>query len=262
MKTLPSISIITHGSLLSLALFAASLPASADVLISDSFETPVPNGYVSGHNAHAPNTTLAPETDNTGLTENYWVFGARTYYDYRRNGSGEAGTGSIFSWATGDSAQGAVAIGTLTQGIIEVEAVYEFNTGVGEPVQWGAVALLAKPTSNWLEKDGGNLLWAIVRPDGRWTVFQNGAGTPLKDSTKSTQLPEFAEDSLTAITLRYNTITATVALLVDGVNISGWLSTDIDAAQITSAGFKTWPNSLSDPRSIILDRFSVSREAP
>jgi hypothetical protein len=252
MKTSASVSTIAR--LLSVAFLVTIPPVTAGVLVSDSFETPVPDGFVSGHNKHAPNTTLAPPTDNTGLTENYWVFGARTYYDYRR--------GSIFSWATGDSAQAAIAIGTPAQGILEVEAVYEFNTGVGQPVQWGSVALLARPMPDWLGKDGGNLLWAIVRPDGRWTVFQNGTGKTLKDSTKITQLPAFARDSLTTVTLRHNMTTATVALFVDGANISGRLPVAIDATQIAAAGFKTWPNSKSDPRSIIINRFSVSTHVP
>ncbi|MDR1280755.1 MAG: hypothetical protein LBK99_08025 [Opitutaceae bacterium] len=248
-----------------LAAMAALLPAtaSAAVIIHDDFTTVTSSGKPAA---------AAATTDNTGLTGNHWFFRDYAYYD--------AGSDRIISSNTGGKAGGAISTGTtlsaLTAGIIEVSGKYVINNealhsgDIGNgvvPVDWVAVGFLAGTISDSSDINATNsgLLWAIVRPDGRWTLFTNGTTTTLADSTSSTQLPAFPASTTssvtyTDITVKYDLDTKAAALFVNGANVSGWISYDLNLAttSITGAGFKIWAASGSQPRTATLNEFTVS----
>ncbi|MDE1143648.1 MAG: hypothetical protein PW999_29365 [Paraburkholderia tropica] len=216
--------------------------ANTDEIISDDF---------SGDAGSIP--VRKAETDNTGISGNIWNWSSGSTYLEK---------GFIISAVTGVYAGGRIGI-KAPAGLVEVAGVCEVNTGltgssVYTPVQWVAVGFATTKSDSWVGNQPGNLLWGLVRPDGRWTLFQNGTTKTLADSTESTKLPPFDEGASIKVSVQYNPKKSVAALFVDGVNISGWLDTDITANTIGAAGVLIYPNATSDPRVAKVDSFTVS----
>lgn len=236
------------GAALLAGIFLATMPtASASVIIHDDFTTWTTNGVP---------TTATATTDNTGMSNNYWTFIDTAYY--------EATHDRIIASATSSGTGGSISTGTslssLTTGIIEVSGKFVLNNttivegGTAVPIAWAAVGFLPD-THNLLT---GGLLWAYVNPNGNWQIFANGISTPLLGSNASTKLPAFPASTYTDITLKYDLDASAAALYVDGDNVSGWIDYTFDTSSIVRTGFRTLPNTGSQPRTFTLNEFTVS----
>lgn len=225
------------------AIFAISVSLDicrADLIVSDDF---------SGNAASNP--LREPQLNETGITENNWKWSNEATY---------LENGAIISAITGQPAGGKVRIKPPTV-TLEVKGSFEIATGITEnsnvftPVQWVAVALSGDVSESWT--DSQNLVWAIVRPDGNWTLFQNGTSRVLADSSNS-GLGPFAVGATTEISVQYNPENAMAALCIDGVNVSGWKQTTVDPAEIGAAGVLIFPEKETDPRAAKIENFNVS----
>jgi len=217
--------------------------ASGAGIVSDDFE-----------GARGAPQSREPTIDNTGIPDNRWVWASgHTYLE----------NGFVISAVTGSSMGGRIRIPAPSGGI-DVSCIAQLNTGIeGDspytPVDWIAVGLLASPEAGWIAPEGGNLLWVLVRPNGGWTLFEDGTSRILAASTPATRLPAFEQGFFnTVITLRYDCSSSRAALLVDGKNVSGWHATALDASRISVAGFQVRALPASDPRVAKIDAFSVT----
>ncbi|EIQ02144.1 hypothetical protein OpiT1DRAFT_00725 [Opitutaceae bacterium TAV1] len=244
-----------HNCLFSLlaagaALFLVPPCLFAGILLVDDFST-----------GSGKPESRAAEIDRTGIANNAWNWG---------NSRAHIERGAVISSHTGEAAQGIIAIPAPSAeeaGIIETRAAFLINTSdetgawPGNQIEWVGVGFLATPGSAWLAKNGGNKLWALVRPDGRWNLFSDGTATMLVPDGKSVAAPKRGE--LTHLALRYNPANAQAALFIDGINVSGWVPTDVRPSDIGAAGFRLDsrpgrdPSVASHPRSANLERISV-----
>lgn len=253
--------LLTGTALVATLLSLLPASASAAIIIHDNF---------GSWNSNGQPTTALPTTDNTGLTNNYWSFRDSAYY--------ESSLDRIISSATGQHAGGAIRTGTtlssLTAGTMEVTGQFVINNlSISEqtapvPVQWVAVGFLSGTGNDVFSSD--SRLWALVHPNGQWTLFANGTSITLATSNAGTQLPSFAGSTnaspiYTNVTLKYDLDGKSAALFVDDANISGWISYDLELTSITGAGFKIWATTGaagSQPRTATLNEFTVSSAIP
>lgn len=216
----------------------------ADLVLEDTF-----SGSPQGSNP----ANRTPTTNNAGIASNTWVWwSGATYLE----------NGYVISAVTGSSIGGRLKINAPSS-LMETSAVFNLNTGVTDgtnpvytPVEWAAVGFRTDSNTSWTSS-GGGLIWGIVRPDGRWTLFQNGVNV-LAGSTTDTQLPAFTLGSTTTLSIQYDPLTLQAALFIDGLNISGWQATSVVASSIVSAGFVDLSAAASGPRMFRVDTFNVS----
>lgn len=246
--------------LLGCVLPAMLPPLHARVLIVEDFT--LGSGRPENHPA---------EVDQTGLADNTWHWGnSRVHIEH----------GSVISSHSGEAAQGAIAIPAPSvgaTGIVEARADFLLNTsdhtGVWphNQIDWVGIGFLASPDSPWMAASGGSRLWALMRPDGRWSLFQNGTSRMLVPDGKRVDAP--GPGYATTVALQYNPSNGQVALFIDGSNVSGWIATEIRPADIGAVGFRLNPRTgqdrsyVSHPRAahvekIIVTALGASPDAP
>lgn len=234
-----------------LSAAAISSSASAAVILYDDFTaaTGQPVGL---------RPARSPQVDLTEIENNAWNWrNSRAYL--------ATGDGRIISDSTGGSAAGALQIAAPTTGIIETTGVFHINTGlsgsdtdINKTIDWVSVGFLKAPTSAWVNAD--NLLWALIRPNGQWQIWE-GSSTKLSGTvTAFAQGPAVA----TTISLKFDADEAKATLLINGVDVLGagnWLSTTFDASSIAATGFNLQARGTSEPWAANITSFEVAWSA-
>lgn len=231
------------AAVLSVAV-AFTSSASAAVILYDDFT--VTTGQPTNLRP-----TRSPQIDLTEIEDNAWNWrGTRAYL---------SGQGIIISDTTSAVAAGTLQIASPTTGIIETTGVFHINTGMsGSTIDWVSVGFLKTPTSGWLGAD--NLLWVLIRPDGRWQIWEGGSA---KRSGTVTAFTAGASVE-TTISLKFDADAAKATLLINGVDVLGegnWLSTTFDASSIAATGFNLQPQSTTDPWRANITGFEVAWSA-
>lgn len=133
-----------------------------------------------------------------------------------------------------------------SSGVVSVEASLLVGTS-----EWVGIGFQSqKNISNWF--DPANLLWVILRPSGKWQIFNIGVSEILAGG----QIPEFNPNVEHVVKLSYDCGKHEVTLFVDGEQIREETPIELDPATIISAGFNGL--AVKEPGLSSVDDFKVT----